>query len=265
MTTDAKTAAEIRQQRIVAFLMEPANHSGERPTHIETHLSHLFLSGTRALKLKKAVLWSMVDYSTVERRQHFCRKELDINKRFAGKLYVGLRRVTDAGGTLQLDGSGETVDWLVEMRRFDDGAQLDTMVDAGTITASDVERTADAIAQMHRGAPSCGALIEATQDMRWSDSSSMTSSLRGAIRACAPMWPSGRKDAPKRYCDGAGLSTRAEVLTSYVPLPWRPSPFEHLRLEREEGVRTFNANPSSSEEMRDHRRSVTISHSSSPI
>jgi hypothetical protein len=91
-------------------------------------------------------------------------KELDINKRFAGKLYVGLRRVTDAGGTLQLDGSGGNGGLA---RRDAPGSMTGRSSTPwwmrGTITASDVERTADAIAQMHRGAPSCGALIEATQ------------------------------------------------------------------------------------------------------
>lgn len=141
------------QDDVVAFLMDPATHGGAHPIHIETHLSHLFLAGQRAFKLKKAVLWSVVDYATLERREHFCRKEIDVNAHFAADLYVGLRRVTQQGGTLSLDGPGKVVDWLVEMHRFDDGAQLDMMVDGGTITAPLIEQTGDSIARMHRTAP----------------------------------------------------------------------------------------------------------------
>lgn len=141
------------QADVVAFLLRPEVHGGAQVRHIETHLSHLFLVGDRAFKMKKAVSWSMVDYATVERREHFCRKELGVNGPVAGALYIGVIPVTQGPSGLVMGGEGPPVEWLVEMRRFDDRSQLDQMVEDGTLSDDIVDATADAIAGMHRSAP----------------------------------------------------------------------------------------------------------------
>ncbi|MEM8665220.1 MAG: hypothetical protein AAGF49_14005, partial [Pseudomonadota bacterium] len=87
--------APLSQEEVVAFLVDPATHGGETPEHIETHLSHVFLAGGRALKLKKAQNWAVADYSTLALREAYCRRELALNKRFAPDLYVDVRAVTN--------------------------------------------------------------------------------------------------------------------------------------------------------------------------
>lgn len=149
---------DIEQAQVVAFLASPAPHGGSVPRHIETHLSHVFLGPERALKLKKEQAWSVVDYATLERREHFCRREIAVNAPFAPELYLGVRPVVMRREGLALGrddaSNGTVVDWVVEMRRFPDGAQLDAMVDAGTITQAAIDATADAVAAMHaRSAP----------------------------------------------------------------------------------------------------------------
>lgn len=148
----APDEARNEQDAVLAFLLDPATHGGETPEHIETHLSHIVLAAGRALKLKKARAWSVVDYSTVERRERYCRKEYALNARFAPALYLGVRAITNGAG-LQLDGDGEAVDFVVEMRRFADDAQLDRIVEAGGMTAALTDATADAVAALHRAAP----------------------------------------------------------------------------------------------------------------
>lgn len=140
------------QAATVAFLASPEAHGGRTPEHVETHLSHVFLAGGRALKLKKARRWSMVDYSTAERREHFCRRELAVNAAWAPELYRAVRPVTRAGRTVALDGPGAVIDWVVEMRRFPADAQLDRMADAGTLDGRTVDAVADMIAATHRSA-----------------------------------------------------------------------------------------------------------------
>ena len=143
---------ETGQDAVIAFLASPAAHGGVTPEHIETHLSHIFLAGDRVLKLKKARHWSVVDYSTVAQRAHYCRKELELNARIAPAIYLAVRPITNTNG-LALGGAGEPVDWVVVMRRFPEDAQLDAMVDAGTITPALIDGTADAIAALHRTVP----------------------------------------------------------------------------------------------------------------
>jgi aminoglycoside phosphotransferase family enzyme len=105
-------APESDQQETIAFLrgLEPC-------TQITTHASHVFLYGARVLKLKRALRYAYLDFSTPEKRIADCERELAINRRFSPGLYLGLRRITrNTHGALQLDGAGEAVDGVVEMR-----------------------------------------------------------------------------------------------------------------------------------------------------
>src|SRR5690606_19215112 len=108
------------QAEVIAFLSSPATHGVEHVETIETHASIVFLAGQRAWKLKRAVWYDYLDFSTVARRQAMCSAEVSINKRTAPQLYRGVVAVTrtDAGG-LAIGGSGTPVDWLVSMNRFD--------------------------------------------------------------------------------------------------------------------------------------------------
>ena len=117
-------AESMSQERIVAFLSDPANWPEEvrEIAHVQTHISHLFLGRALALKMKKAVKLPYLDFSTLALRARYCRRELEVNAAFSPELYLGLSRVARMqGGALMLDppdNAGETVEWLVRMRRF---------------------------------------------------------------------------------------------------------------------------------------------------
>src|SRR5437763_16948641 len=62
-----------------------------RPTEVEvrqTHISYVFLAGPYVYKIKKPVRFSFLDYSTLQKRQHFCREEVRLNRRLAPKTYL---------------------------------------------------------------------------------------------------------------------------------------------------------------------------------
>lgn len=120
---------------------------------VDTHLSHVFLSGGQAFKLKRAVRLPFVDFSTVEQRHTACQAELAINRRLRSPLYVELSPVVQAAdGAYRLGGDGDVVDWVVVMRRFDQSHQFDVMARKGALTVDLVERAADRIADMHADA-----------------------------------------------------------------------------------------------------------------
>ena len=101
------------QTEVVEFLASPPTHGGAAVERIETHASIVFLAGTRAWKLKRAVRYDYLDFSTVERRQAMCEAELRINRRTAPDLYRGVVAVTrEPDGSLALGGPGTPVDWL---------------------------------------------------------------------------------------------------------------------------------------------------------
>ncbi len=125
---------------------------------IDTHLSHVFLGMERVYKLKRAVRMPFVDFTTLEKRRAACEAELQIDRRFAPRLYLGVEPlVSTADGSLRLGGAGEPVDWLVVMRRFPDGALFDELARAGRLTVAMVTGAAEQIAAVHADAePSPG-------------------------------------------------------------------------------------------------------------
>lgn len=143
------------QSEIIAFLSRPEAYGGDvaRVERIETHISVVFLAGERALKLKRAVRFPYLDFSTAALRRRFCEAEVETNRRTAPELYLGVVPVVrTAAGGLGLGGDGEPVDWLVEMARFDQALVFDRLAGDGRLDRFVVESVADAIARFHAGA-----------------------------------------------------------------------------------------------------------------
>ncbi|MGE0448215.1 MAG: AAA family ATPase [Vicinamibacterales bacterium] len=141
------------QTPVIELLAAPSTHGGNTVERIETHISIVFLAGARAWKLKRAVLFDYVNASTVDRRKTLCEEEVRLNRRTAPSLYLGVVAVTrQADGSLALGGSGSPVDWVVEMRRFDEHALLDRLAEEGRLDLAVMAPLASAIASFHRTA-----------------------------------------------------------------------------------------------------------------
>ncbi len=141
-----------------ALLNDPATHGGKPVKRIDTHAASVFLAGERALKVKRAVRFPFLDYSTLELRKAACEMELTVNRPFAPEIYrriVAVTRTPD--GRLVLDGDGEPVEWAVEMRRFDDAATLDHLADAGRIDAALADTLGRTVAAAHAATPQVDA------------------------------------------------------------------------------------------------------------
>lgn len=127
-------------------------YPGDAPDveRLETHASVVFLAGERAYKMKRAVRFSYLDYSTLAQRRAFCEAEVRLNRRTAPDLYDGVLPVTrEAGGRLALDGTGEPVEWLVVMRRFDQDGLFDRLATGGRLTEEHMAQAADRVATFH--------------------------------------------------------------------------------------------------------------------
>ncbi len=106
---------------LVAALRDPAFHGPEveKVDFLQTHISSIFLTGERAYKLKKPVNFGFLDFSTPELRKRYCEAEVELNRRLAPEIYIGVEPLTIERGRLRLGGAGEIVDWLVVMRELD--------------------------------------------------------------------------------------------------------------------------------------------------
>jgi aminoglycoside phosphotransferase family enzyme/predicted kinase len=143
------------QGAVVDFLMLPSTHGGASVDRIDTHASIVFLAGARAWKLKRAVRYDYLDFSTAERRRTMCEAEVRINRRTAPTLYKGVVAVTRThDGSLALDGPGAPVDWIIEMVRFDQDVLLDRLAARGALDIELMRPLAAAVARLHETAES---------------------------------------------------------------------------------------------------------------
>src|SRR6516164_6372059 len=74
----------------------------------QTHISAVFLAGEFVYKVKKPVQLSFLDFSTLEKRRHFCDEEVRLNRRLAADVYLGVVPVTDESGRVAFEGGGAT-------------------------------------------------------------------------------------------------------------------------------------------------------------
>src|SRR6266446_3987025 len=142
------------QSEVLAFLADPATHGGAPVRRIDTHSAVVFLADDRAYKVKRAVRYSYLDFSTLALRRAACAAELEINRAFAPRLYLRVIPITrEPDGALRLGGHGESVEWVVEMRRFDETRTLDRLADDNAIDLALADKLARAVAATHNRVP----------------------------------------------------------------------------------------------------------------
>src|SRR6202165_2783593 len=146
--TASITANSGVQESVFAFLTDPAAHSLVH--RIDTHAASVFLEGDRALKIKRAVHFPYLDYSTLAKRKAACDEEIKINRQFAPQIYRRVVPITQGSdGSLDLDGDGIPVEFAIEMTRFDERQTFDHLAEAGPPDPGLVDAIAEAIAASH--------------------------------------------------------------------------------------------------------------------
>jgi aminoglycoside phosphotransferase family enzyme len=140
------------QDAVIGFLSDPALYGlGEGEVEqIETHCSIVFLAADRAYKLKRAIRYASLDYTTCALRRAACEAELVLNRRTAPALYLGVRAINrDSRGALAFDGPGDALDHVVVMRRFAQADLFDHMAETGRLTPELMRALGEAVARLH--------------------------------------------------------------------------------------------------------------------
>jgi hypothetical protein len=126
----------------------------------QTHISIVFLAGEFAYKVKKPVKLPFLDFSTLEKRWHFCNEEVRLNRRLAPDVYLGVVPVTGDAADLRFEGAGEPVDWAVKMRRIAEEATLERRLARGELAPDDLAALARRLAGFHRSAERSAHIAE---------------------------------------------------------------------------------------------------------
>ena len=139
---------------LVAALREPSfyPHPVDEVEFLQTHISSLFLTGERVYKLKKPVNFGFLDFSTLELRERYCRAEVELNRRLAPEVYLGVVPLTGEEDHLQLSGSGPIVDWLVEMRQLDQRLLGVQMLERGQLTEKQIDQLVEVLVPFYEKA-----------------------------------------------------------------------------------------------------------------
>ncbi len=116
---------------------------------IETHISWVLLHERDVYKIKKPVEMGFLDFSTAALRKAACEREVELNRRLAADVYLGVVPLRRSGERLTLEGDGEIVDWAVHMRRLDDRDRADIRLAQGRLGPEDVARIARRVADFH--------------------------------------------------------------------------------------------------------------------
>jgi uncharacterized protein len=138
---------------ITADLLRPDAypHAAGNIEMLETHISRVFLAGEYAYKVKKEVNLGFVDFTTLERRRHYCEEELRLNTRLAPQLYVDVVEIRGSPGALRIGGSGPVLEYALRMRRFPQEALASRMLTDRRLTRELVDALARRVSRFHAG------------------------------------------------------------------------------------------------------------------
>jgi aminoglycoside phosphotransferase family enzyme/predicted kinase len=114
-----------------------------------THISVVFLAGAYAYKIKKPVELGFLDFTTLEKRRHFCQEEVRLNRRLAPTVYLGVVPVSATDKGVKVEGRDEPVEWAVKMVRLPEEATLEKRLERGEVGAALMTTLAAKVAHFH--------------------------------------------------------------------------------------------------------------------
>ena len=140
----------LMQKQVVEALMKPEAYD-EDPGSIElvqTHISFVFLTKRFVYKVKKAVNFGFLDFTTLEKRRFFCEKELELNRRLCRGMYLEVVPINKADA-IKIKGAGETVEYAVKMKRMPQERMMSRLLEENKVDDGLVDRIAKVIAEFH--------------------------------------------------------------------------------------------------------------------
>lgn len=142
-------------QALIAALQNPAlyPHPVDGFRIIETHISWVILTGAYAYKMKKPVDFGFLNFTNLADRKHFCEEELRLNQRMAPDLYLRVLPITGSIDAPVIDGDGEPIEYLLQMREFPQTQLMAEVQARGELTDAHIDALAEQIAQFHLSIP----------------------------------------------------------------------------------------------------------------
>ena len=151
---------------LIQAMLKPSfyPHAAPGPIHlVQTHISYVVLTGEYAYKMKKPVDLGFLDFSTLDKRRHYCHEELRLNKLSAPALYLEVLPIVEMDGGYRFAAPGEdedAVEYALKMRQFDEGQLLTNVFERGELTEERIVEIAQKLAALHRASLTNDAIAE---------------------------------------------------------------------------------------------------------
>lgn len=152
-------------QNVIKSLLEekayPEPTAGVRL--VETHVSFIFMTDRFVYKVKKAVNYGFLDFTTLDRRRFYCEEEVRLNSRLCPEIYLGVVELREAAGGASFAGDGRVIDYAVKMKRLPEERMLVHLLERGEAGVKDMTRIASVLVPFHARAQrgpqidACGA------------------------------------------------------------------------------------------------------------
>lgn len=187
----------LHEQRIVRFLSHPSHypHAVRGIVRRETHVSHVFLAGDYAYKVKKPVKFPFLDASALSRRKRFCQLELSLNRRLAPATYLGLVPIVETPRGLRLSGRGNVVEWVVRMRRLPEDRMLDQLIRRRAVSPRDMARVVKQLMPFFRRAARSRTIS------RYGQPAQVAALVLGNLQECEPFVGTLLPQADRRFLE----------------------------------------------------------------
>jgi aminoglycoside phosphotransferase family enzyme/predicted kinase len=138
-------------KQLIESLLQPDvyPHAVNKPKLVETHISWVILTGPFAYKIKKPVNLGFLDFSTLEKRKHYCEEEVRLNSRLAPDTYLDVITINGSTDKPVLGGKGPAIEYAVKMRQFNPDDELDKVLERGELKTEHMYLLAEKVSSFH--------------------------------------------------------------------------------------------------------------------
>lgn len=137
---------------LVQALLNPKAYPETPPQGIElmqTQMSFVFLTDDYVYKVKKPVNLGYLDYTTLDKRQFYCQREVELNRRLCPEAYLGVVPITQNKGDISIEGQGKVIEYAVKMRRLPHQAMMDMLLANNQVSPQMVTSVAEKLVEFH--------------------------------------------------------------------------------------------------------------------
>lgn len=125
-------------------------HAPNDVREIQTHISWVFIAPPFVYKVKKPLSMGFLDFTTLEKRRHFCEQEVRLNSRLCPDVYLGVVPISKNEGGFRLDDDAQVVEYAVKMRELSGGEFASDLVDTGGLERGHIDRIVEKLAGFYQ-------------------------------------------------------------------------------------------------------------------